>query len=391
MKYLLTSNTLINNYLLITFITLIFSETFIIDSTILPLGLIIFFLSINIQKIKLSNFQIISFITFIVYFASYLAISKNFFSVLINMKFFFGFLIFLIFLKTININKDFIKILRIVLIVSYVYAFFDAVMINLFEMTFLHQEVHTAKFFGFYTRPPGIAGNSTISSLYILINFLILKKIYLIKFSKLEFSLIISSIFILFSSAGFISLLAIIFFIIYDPKKINFYINFIFYSMLLLLFLALSLFIDPDIAQKLSLKYILYVLDEKWFFVKHVLMSQEIIITKHSDLIFADKFLTLYTQGNCFDAFYGCQSSKYYPMTSGDSGFLGLIVTTGYLGLIVFLLIFVSFLNISKKNILYSFFILLISFHYGFIFFSFGQFLFALILSKNLNITINDK
>ena len=307
------------------------------------------------------------------------------------MKFFFGFLIFLIFLKTININKDFIKILRIVLIVSYVYAFFDAVMINLFEMTFLHQEVHTAKFFGFYTRPPGIAGNSTISSLYILINFLILKKIYLIKFSKLEFSLIISSIFILFSSAGFISLLAIIFFIIYDPKKINFYINFIFYSMLLLLFLALSLFIDPDIAQKLSLKYILYVLDEKWFFVKHVLMSQEIIITKHSDLIFADKFLTLYTQGNCFDAFYGCQSSKYYPMTSGDSGFLGLIVTTGYLGLIVFLLIFVSFLNISKKNILYSFFILLISFHYGFIFFSFGQFLFALILSKNLNITINDK
>ena len=195
----------------------------------------------------------------------------------------------------------------------------------------------------------------------------------------------------LFSSVGFISLLAILFFIMYKPKNINFYGNFIFYFLFLLLILVFSFFIDPNIAQKLSLKYVLYVLDEKWFFIKHVLLSQDIILTKHSDLIFNDKFLTLISEGSCFNFYFGCQASKYYPMTSGDMGFLGLIVTTGYFGLISFLLIFFSFLNISKKNIIYSLFVVFLSFHYGFIFFTFGQFLFALLISKNLNLNNHEK
>ena len=81
--------------------------------------------------------------------------------------------------------------------------------------------------------------------------------------------------------------------------------------------------VDPDIAQKLSAKYILYVLEEKIFFIKHIFLSQELIYTKHSDLVYGDKFLDLTSEyRSCFNIYFGCQSEISYPMTSGDMGFL---------------------------------------------------------------------
>ena len=291
------------------------------------------------------------------------------------------------FLKLIKINQYLTKILRTLLLISCIYTYFDAFIINSFENINLHQEIHTAKYFNFYIRPPGLAGNSTISSLYILIIFLILQKFYLINFSKIEYFLILSSIFLLFSTVGFLIFFVILFFLIYEPKKINFYFNviiFFFFIMFLVLFLFI---VDPDFAQKLSMEYILYVLEEKIFFIKHVFLSQELIYTKHSDLVYGEKFLDLTSEyRSCFNIYFGCQSTISYPMTSGDMGFFGLIVSTGYLGLITFLLVFFSFLNKSKENLFYSFFLIFVSFHYGMIFFNFGQFLFALIISKNLKV-----
>ena len=172
----------------------------------------------------------------------------------------------------------------------------------------MHQEIHTAKYFNFYIRPPGLAGNSTISSLYILIIFLILQKFYLINFSKIEYFLILYSIFLLFSTVGFLIFFVILFFLIYEPKKINFYFNviiFFFFIMFLVLFLFI---VDPDFAQKLSMEYILYVLEEKIFYETYFSFSR-LIYNKHSDLVYGDKFLDLTSEyRSCFNNYFGCQS-----------------------------------------------------------------------------------
>ncbi len=385
MNNLLISENLLKNYIFIIFLTLIFSETFLLDTSILYFCLIGFFLIINFERIKFTNFQLISLSILIIYLISSLILSENFFSVIINFKFYYGFLIFLLFLKLIKINQYLTKILRTLLLISCIYTFFDAFIINLFENINLHQEIHTAKYFNFYIRPPGIAGNSTISSLYILIIFFILKKFYLINFSKIEYFLILSSVFLLFSAVGFITLFTILFFLIYEPKKINFYLNVIIYFLLILFLLLLSFIVDPDIAQKLSAKYMFYILEEKIFFIKHIFLSQDLIYNKHSDLVYGDKFLDLTSEyRSCFNNYFGCQSAISYPITSGDMGFFGFIIAMGYLGLFTFLLVFFAFLKQSRENLFYSLFLIFVSFHYGLIFFNLGQFLFALIISKNL-------
>ena len=204
MNNLLISENLFKNYIFIILLTLMFSETFLLDTTIIYFCLIGFFLIINFERIKFSNFQLISILILIIYLISSLILSENFFSIIINFKFYYGFLFFLLFLKLIKINQYLTKILRTLLLISCIYTYFDAFIINSFENINLHQEIHTAKYFNFYIRPPGLAGNSTISSLYILIIFLILQKFYLINFSKIEYFLILSSIFLLFSTVGFL-------------------------------------------------------------------------------------------------------------------------------------------------------------------------------------------
>ena len=78
-------------------------------------------------------------------------------------------------------------------------------------------------------------------------------------------------------------------------------------------------------------------------------------------------------------------------MTSGDLGLIGLYVTTGISGVILFLIVSLSFINFSKRNVFYTLLVLLISLHYGFIFSNIGQFIYALLLSKNLNLNKSNK
>ena len=99
-----------------------FSETFLLDTTIIYFCLI-GFLIINFERIKFSNFQLISILILIIYLISSLILSENFFSIIINFKFYYGFLFFLLFLKLIKINQYLTKILRTLLLISCIYIF----------------------------------------------------------------------------------------------------------------------------------------------------------------------------------------------------------------------------------------------------------------------------
>ena len=79
MNNLLISENLFKNYIFIILLTLMFSETFLLDTTIIYFCLIGFFLIINFERIKFSNFQLISILILIIYLISSLILSENFF------------------------------------------------------------------------------------------------------------------------------------------------------------------------------------------------------------------------------------------------------------------------------------------------------------------------
>jgi len=391
------SEKIINLYFFILLMSVFFSETVFLDTSILSYFLILILIFFNLQKLSFTKFQYFSILLSLLYFVIVLILAENSvgksysnsslysFSILSNFKFYFGFVLFLIFFQLYEFNKNLINILKLVLFLCCLFVYFDAVIINLFDIN-IHQEEHTAYFFNFYKRPPGFAGNSSISAISILIIYFILKKFYFIRFNIFENIFIFLTIVLLFSTTGFLTLIIFIF-LLNDVSKINFYLNFILYCLALFVLFFVSLAIDPDIAQKISWEYVMYVMSEKIFFFKYFFLSNDLIFSNHIDLYFYEKFFFEVNHNlSCYNLFFGCQINVSNPMTSGDNGIISLYVATGLIGLIIFILLSLSFMNISKTNILYLIIVIFISFHYGFIFFNIGQFVYAYLLSQNLGL-----
>ena len=154
-----------NIFIFILLFLIFFSETIILD-TLIPAYLFIFFyLLINLSKIRISLFQLLSILICIFYFFCLLFLSKENSTLLVNFRYFFGFTIFLIFLSNFNFDEEHFFLFRLILFLICFYTIIEALFINIYPDISLHQEIHTAKFFGFYTRSYGVGGNSTISSL----------------------------------------------------------------------------------------------------------------------------------------------------------------------------------------------------------------------------------
>ena len=92
--------------------------------------------------------------------------------------------------------------------------------------------------------------------------------------------------------------------------------------------------------------------------VIYILLSKNLVIDSDSELFFAYKFVQWLTPTNsCYNIFLGCQIKQGYPMTSGDLGLIGLYLTTGISGVILFLIVSLSFINFSqliKSSLTYS-------------------------------------
>lgn len=395
-----------NIYLFLLLFSIFFSETVIFDTSLPTFFLISALILINIGILKFTKLQLSAILLFFLYIVIIFCIEKYYnpidvnandkashaSSLLSNFKFYFGFIAFIFFFQIIKFDKNFVQILKYILLLSCLYIYFDALMVNTFGDIKLHQEVHTSYFLNFYIRPAGFAGNSSISAISILFTYLILRKIYTIKFTFYETAFIFLSILLLFSTTGFLTFLIIIFVINFNPKKINFYLNLIIYFFLLILIFLLTKIVNPEALQKISLDYILYVLREKIFFIDYVVLSKNLIVDNSLDYFFAYKFNQFLTPiYDCFNFFLGCQINQGYPMTSGDAGLIGFYMATGISGVLIFLIVSLSFINFSKINIFYVVLVLLISLHYGFIFSNIGQFIYALLLSKNLNFNKNNK
>lgn len=380
-----------STFIILLLFSVVFSEAFFINSSLVYLLLIFFFLLINLKLLKFSNLQIISLLLLVVYLSLVIILAENPLSLLNNFKYYFGFIFFILFFKIYSIDKNFIKYFKIILMVSVIFIFFDSVIINFFPQIQIHEEVHTAKFFGFYKRPPGFAGNSSISSAFILFAYLILIKVYDARFKKIEHLFIHLSIFLLFSSTGFILMIITLFLLIYEHEKITSYVTILLSGAILFLLFVITTNIDSDYAQKISFNYFYHIYQEKLFYIKNLYFDQESIKLSHKDLFFMEKFLDIIFERNECSKFFGCQLYVSHSSTSGDIGIMGVFEIIGLFGAICILTILIAFSKFFINNFIYFLLIIFISLHYGFIFSNMGGLLFAIILTNDFKSFNNQK
>jgi len=372
-----------NYFIFFVLFTIIFSETIILNTSLIYFFFIGLFIFINLHKIKFTLIEIFSLALFLIYLLVILNIAQNKLILLSNIKFYFGFILFLIFFKVYKIDFSYVKTLKILFLLSIFYTFLDALIINFTNLNF-HQEEHTARFFGFFLRPPGNFGNSTISSIFLSFCYLILIKDFKVKFKFYEKILFYLSIVMLFSTTGFITLFLTLLILNFQCRNETRYIILILFGIFLIVFIYLSTTINPDIAQKISIKYLLYVLDEKIFYIKNIIFGKELILNSFNDLNLIFKFSNSLFIDDC-SYYFGCQIIYDRSSTSGDMGFLNTWEIIGIFGCLIYLLVAVSFMNFKKVNFLYLFLIIFMSLHYGFIFSNFGQLLFSMILLNKFN------
>lgn len=378
-----------NIFIFVFLFLIFFSETIILD-TLIPAYLFIFFyLFINILKIQTSLFQLVSILILIFYFFLVLFLSEETSTVLINFKYFFGFSIFLIFLRNFEFNENHFFLFRFILFLICFYTIIEAIVINIYTDLSLHQEIHTAKFFGFFTRSYGVGGNSTISSLSIIFLYYFIYKFYKKKISIYESVLALFAIFSLFSTTGFLILFIIILIENLKFKNIDNFLNLFLIVFFISLLLTVSTFFESDYFQKISFEYINFVINDKIYFFK-ITFGDFILDNPNQNYFLKKYFNDALLLRECFDFFLGCQINDSSPNTSGDYAIKIFIRQNGFLGLLSFLFLFFSFCK--SKNYLILLVLLSTSLHYGFIFSNIGHFmlpLFLIFTFKNYSIKQN--
>ena len=358
-----------------------FSETILLDTLVPAYILIIIYLLINLSKIKISLFQYVSIIVTIFYFTSVLILSPSSSSALINFKYFFGFIIFLLFFKNFNFKKKHFFIFRSILFLICSYTLIESLIINIYPDISLHQEIHTAKFFGFYTRSYGIGGNSTISSLSIIFLYYFIFKFYKKKLSFFENIQVLLSIISLFSTSGFLMLFLIIIIENIKFKNINDMLKLFIVTFLFFILIYTSTHIKGDNFQKISFDYLVLVINDKLYWYK-MLFEDKNIENLNQLYSFKKYYLDALETKDCYKLLYGCQVLDPTPNTSGDFAIKIFIKQNGLMGLFSYLLLITSFF--CSKNYLIVAILFLTSLHYGFIFSNVGHFILPLFLIFSL-------
>ena len=417
-KNLIDINTLI--FFIIGFISCFYYQLVgLLNISILPYILILFFLIINIKIVQFSLFQIISITLVALFLLIVLSYNPNYIEIFKNFRYWFGIIFFLAYFRNYNISQNFYRYIFIFLCSQ---ILIELILVNLFvEVKDYLQYAWSTEFFGFYNRPVGFAGSPSASITIICSFYCFLKFNLKYHLNIYEYILFILTVVLTMSYAGYIIFLFIIIFEFYKSKKTNskIYITAVLFIILILFLQQMS----PDIRS--PVEHFMGVFKLKYVTVKIFILefiaawehSQEIYIYKlHSNLFSFDnlnQFLVsdlegavlefkeipvkdFYTQEPIFTSdinkfhvankrtvaenLFGIQI--YWPINTvgGDFGIISFFEMMGLIGVIIYILIILSFANDLKSL---AFLILIVgSFHYPSIMSICGQFILALVISN---------
>jgi hypothetical protein len=350
------------------FFFLFFSNYFFLGTTVPAYFLAIFLIFISIKSIKFNLNQCILLLLLLLYFVAIIQINDDIILSLKNIRYYFGFLIFIFLFR---INKFIIRANAKYLRVIFLFIILESICINFFlNSNNLYINNHPAIFLDFYQRPSSFGGVASITSSLIICFFYFFEKQLGFKYNFFDFLLLILSVILLFSLTGFI-MLAIMFFCRFFNLRffiIKNVVSLIFFLFLILFLIYLSSLIPANIDsygsyinyEKISLEYFFYTLSHKY-----------------------NSFLYSLNNFNLFSmqTLIGEASTLGIVITSGDNGIFGIYVAMGLIGFVLF---FSTIYFFKEKNNAITIFLLIISsFHYPVIMSPVGQLFTAFVITFN--------
>ena len=173
----------IGKYIPLLLITIpFFLEYDFINTTKYYLLFLIFSSFLFIDRLKLENKEIFFFFIFLIFISFFIIIFKANFLILQSIKFWFGYVLIFYLFKVFDFKK--IKLIYLLRII-FATIFVEAIIVNFYQLSycrsslieqtstlnsclsfiqnFFHTEVGN-RIYGFYIRPRGFAGNSTLSA-----------------------------------------------------------------------------------------------------------------------------------------------------------------------------------------------------------------------------------
>jgi len=307
-----------------------------------PLGMISYFVIFFGNIIKFSFFEILAiFYLIFVFIFFYIDSNVDFFRLINIFRFYFGFIVFYLFFK-VNNSISFRNILIFLLILIPI----ETIAINFFihpQLLPNYPDIEmTSHFSDGYLRPYSFGGNASVSSVLLVVLFLLNKNYLKVRF---DFFYIL----LLSSGSGFLAY-AIYKLKFFTVKKIIFILSLIF-----IILYSQHIEFSTD---KLSREYFLYLYDYKY------------------EQIYSILFQDLNFYGFIFGSFDGLDEFGY----GGDFGYVYLVRYFGIMGLLIFLIF--SLNKINSYNFIPISIMMIFTLHYPVMFFMPGQIIFGYALAK---------
>lgn len=366
-----------------------FLEYDVINTTKYYLLFLIFSFFLFIDRLKLENKEIFFFFIFSIFISFFLVIFKANFVILQSIKFWFGYVLIFYLFKVFNFkNIKFIYILRIIFFTILA----EAIIVNFYQLSycsppsidktfalnsclsfiqnFFHTEVGN-RIYGFYIRPRGFAGNSTLSAtIAISIFFYLFNQI---KLKKIDLFLFFLSIIILSSLTGFFLLIiGFSLFYLFNKKRkidlISIFLTIIIISILITLFFNNETRNNFDYFKTVffqKFNFIFYLFDFKHGYKMDYSYMPQVIWDNaiNYNLMYARNILLgLGPEIVTYD-FKHFSLTSFYKATTGDNGIRHLLFQYGLLGVFI-LIISIIFLKKNNKCLISIIILLIGSIHY---------------------------
>ncbi len=374
-------------FLIILFLLLLISSYSFINSMI-PVYLVCSFaIIINLNKLKLSKKNIIGYLLFILFIGITLLNSDNFIFSLRVFRYYFGFLIFYLYLNLIDIKN--LNYKNIIIFLIY-WVIIESLLINtIIDPGLIQPDFRDTTFLGFYYRPWSFNSNPTATACILIFMYYFIETSLRVNLGIKNLFLLCIAILLLFSTTGFALLAIFLFlkFIIDDKYKI---INFFILSVFTIILLSIENLYPSNYYsitdkyinfEKISSKYLLEIYDYK--LKQSIDFIFQFINRPISNLILG---ANIYNFSSCEKIYITAQDICHLLKQKGiggDFSILNILSQIGLLGTFTFVLMFILLKNNNLK--LYKLYILIIvSFlHYSTIFMPLGQLFLAFILSNN--------
>jgi hypothetical protein len=309
----------------------------------------------SIEKIRLDALQVLSIVVVFSYITFVLFLANDQAIVLQNIRYWFGVLLYIFFLiarpDARLVSFAFVRFLSATILI-------ESLLINtVVSSTLLHSESNEigVLFMDWYERPLSFAGNPGTSGIALLVLFFMVEKLLKIKAKKLDLLLLYAAVLALVSGTAIAGLILLIVFRALNMRKMRYVLLSAFIPLFLIVYILFNT--DVEQIQKFSIVYFIEIFDFK--------------ILQIVSLVQMDMLSRL----------FGSQLIDSVATTSGDFGWLLFFSSMGWIGVVAYLFLIISFYRGGKSLLPVLLLMLIGSVHYPSAMSPAGQLIMAMVLT----------